>query len=189
MKPLTMPVFLHEIFGERQSIVAIAAILLFGGGMTAVLSLAHPHMTDGLPLWRSVLALVLIFDVCAGCVANFTASTSNFYADRRTHRLVFIAVHAHIVLVALLLGVDLLAACVVWAYTICGAAAVNALIGRRQQRFIAGLLLAIGAGGITLLPSVQPYMVTIGLLFMLKVLYGFAVDHYGRAEAGEDKRA
>lgn len=187
MKLLNIPAFLHEVFGERQTIAAICVILLFGGSMTAALRLLYPELTDGLPVWRSALALALIFDVCAGCAANFTASTSNFYAQRRTHRIVFIAVHLHIVLIALLLGVDLTAAVAVWAYTVCGAAAVNALIGQPRQRFIAGLLLAIGVGGVTLLPSMQPYMVTASLLFMLKVLYGFAVDHYGRAGSRSSK--
>lgn len=180
MKPIIMPSFLHEVFGEKQSPVAIMAILLFGGSLTAVLYVRFPEMTASVPLWRTVLALLLIFDIFSGCIANFTASTSNFYAQRSRLRLLFIAIHFHIVLVALLLQSHLGYAVAIWGYTIVGAFIVNALAGRHSQRFVAGLLLAIGMGCMPLLADIPPYMLIVGLLFMLKVLFSFAVDHYGR---------
>lgn len=188
MKPLRIPAFLHDVFGERQSIGTIGAILLFGGGLTAALCWLFPELADRLPVWRSGLALLLIFDIFCGCLANFTESTSNYYAERRINRIVFIAIHVHIVLVALLLGTDLLSSIVVWAYTIVGASIVNVLTGKRSQRFIAGLLLAAGLGGVPLLPDMQPYMLPVCLLFMLKVLFGFAVDHYDGAGGGTGER-
>lgn len=184
MKTLQIPSFLHDVFGERQSIGAIVAILLFGGLLTAALCLIFPELTVRLPLWRSALALLLIFDIFSGCIANFTASTSNFYAARRINRIVFIAIHVHIVLVALLLDTNLMHSLVVWAYTIAGASIVNAMIGKPTQRFVAGLLLSAGLGCVPLLPDMQPYMLTVSLLFMLKVLFSFAVDHYGQAKNG-----
>ncbi|WP_152395989.1 hypothetical protein [Paenibacillus guangzhouensis] len=188
MTQIRIPSFLHDVFGEQQSIGSIVSILLFGGLLTTALYVIFPDLTDDLPLWRSALALLLIFDIFAGCVANFTASTSNFYASRRTNRIVFIAIHFHIVIVALLLNTNIWHAIGVWAYTIAGAFIVNALIGKASQRFVAGILLSMGLGGIPLLPSMQPYMLTISLLFLLKVLYSFAVDHYGIAQhpAGDE---
>lgn len=181
MKSLRIPKSLHDIFGERQTVGAIAAILLFGGLLTAALGLRFPELTNSLPVWRSALALVLIFDIFAGCIANFTASTSNFYAARKRNRLLFIAVHVHVVLVALLLNTDIGYSIAVWSYTIAGAFVVNALAGKRSQLFVAGLLLCAGIGGTSLLPDVQLYMLIVGILFMMKVLFSFAVDHYGKA--------
>ncbi|PAQ13487.1 hypothetical protein CD798_15475 [Bacillaceae bacterium SAOS 7] len=179
MKQIRIPSFLHEVFGEKQSIGSILTVLLFGGLLTVALYFRFPELTANLPMWRNALALLLIFDIFAGCVANFTAGTSNFYATRKTSRLVFIAIHFHIVLVALLLHIDIWYSIGVWAYTIAGALIVNVLIGKRSQRFIAGLLLSVGLGWIPTLPDIQPYMLIICLLFMLKVLFSFAVDHYG----------
>ncbi|MFF2889297.1 hypothetical protein [Paenibacillus sp. NPDC057967] len=189
MKQLRIPLFLHDIFGEKQSVVSILSILLFGGLLTASLYLMFPQLTENLPVWRSTLAFLFIFDIFSGCVANFTISTSNFYAARKTNRIVFIAIHFHIVLVALLLHTDIWYSIGVWAYTIAGALIVNALHGKQSQLLIAGLLLSIGLGGIPLLPNIQPYMLTICLLFMLKVLFSFAVDHYSKAinNIGEEK--
>ncbi|MBB6671320.1 hypothetical protein [Cohnella nanjingensis] len=188
MRLIRIPSFLHDVFGEIQSIGSILAILLFGGTLTTSLYWIFPEMTRHLPVWRSALALLLTFDIFSGCIANFTASTSNFYEARKTNRIVFIAIHLHIVLVALLLHTDIWHSVGVWAYTIIGTFVVNALIGKQSQRFVAGLLLSIGLGCIPMLPGISPYMLIISLLFMLKVLFSFAVDHYGESEriSGEE---
>lgn len=145
------------------------------------MGLIFPEITHSLPLWRSALALLLIFDIFSGCIANFTISTSNFYAARKTNRTVFIAIHVHIIIIALLLNADIGYAVGIWAYTIAGTFIVNALIGKPSQRFVGGLLLSIGIGCTFLLSNIQPYMLTVGTMFMLKVLFSFAVDHYGEA--------
>lgn len=181
MKQIRIPAVLHDVFGERQPILSIFVILLFGGLLTAVLYWRYPEMTFNLPVWRSALALLFIFDIFAGCIANFTASTSNFYAARKKNRIVFIAIHFHIVIISVLLNTAIEYSIAVWAYTIAGAYVVNSLIGKQSQLFVAGLLLSIGVGCIPLLPNIQPYMLITCLLFMLKVLFGFAVDHYGKA--------
>ncbi|MBE9913734.1 hypothetical protein G8C92_06785 [Paenibacillus donghaensis] len=182
MKQVRIPSFLHDVFGEKQSMGSILAILLFGGILTASLYWMFPKLTNHLPVWRSALAFILIFDIFSGCIANFTASTSNFYAARKKNRIVFIAIHFHIVLVAVLLQCDIGYSLGVWAYTIIGSFIVNALIGKHSQLFVAGLLLSVGMGSMPMLPGITPYMLIICTLFMLKVLFSFAVDHYGKAK-------
>ncbi|GIN22311.1 hypothetical protein [Siminovitchia fordii] len=189
MRQLRIPSFLHDVFGEKQSVASILTILLFGGILTVALYYRFPELTSHLPAWRSILALLLIFDVFAGCIANFTPSTSNFYAARKTNRIVFIAIHIHVVLVALLLDTDIGYSLGIWAYTIIGAFIVNALIGKHTQLFVAGLLLSVGLGCMPMLPGITPYMLMIGELFMLKVLFGFAVDHYGKAKRNTAEEA
>ncbi len=178
MNQRQIPAFLHEVFGEKQSILTIVIILMFGGGLATALSLQFPVMYQGIPLWRGILAFILIFDIIAGCLANFTASTSNYYATRGGKRWIFISVHVHILLVALLLGTGLWPSFAVWLYTVTGAAIVNAIRGSNQL-FIGGLLLSLGIGWLPMLASVEPYMLIISLLFMVKVLFSFSVNHYG----------
>ncbi|GIN71695.1 hypothetical protein J14TS2_21700 [Bacillus sp. J14TS2] len=83
MRQFRFPPFLHDVFGEKQSVGSILAILLFGGVLTAALYYRFPELANDLPVWRSALALLSIFDVFSGVIANFTASTSNFYAARK----------------------------------------------------------------------------------------------------------
>ncbi len=177
-----IPPFLHDVFGESQTIGELLAVVLFGVGLATLLFVAFPEMTLRLSLWRSVLAYMLVLDIFAGCAANFTRSTSNHYAARSKGRLVFIAVHIHLLLVAWLLEIAYWHAVVVWGYTIAGALVVNALKGNRFQLFVAGMLLTAGIAIAVLGMDVPKYFLVISLLFMVKVLFSFAVDHYGQAQ-------
>ncbi|WP_068783467.1 hypothetical protein [Paenibacillus phocaensis] len=189
MKQIIIPSVLHDVFGERQSLGSILTILLFGGLLTAVLYWMYPEMTSNLPVWRSVLSLLLIFDIFAGCIANFTPSTSNYYATRTRNRIVFIAIHFHVVLIGVLLNTAIGYSIGVWIYTLIGAYIVNSLKGKQSQLFVAGLLLSIGLGGTPLLPHIPPYILIPCLLFMLKVIFGFAVDHYNKTYSNKGESA
>lgn len=176
---IKMPSYLHDVLGESQTIGEILAIALFGIGFSTLLFLVFPEMTQSLPLWRSIIAYLLIADIFAGCIANFTRSTNNYYAARHKQRLVFIAIHVHILIVAWLLETELWNAMIVWGFTITGAFTVNALKGNQFQTFVAGVLLTVGISIITLSVDAPKYFLVISLLFMVKVLFAFAVDHYG----------
>ncbi len=178
MRSVRIHPHLHDVFGEEQPVAYLAAILLFGAAVAAVFALSAGPLLADLAWWRAALALVFVLDIAAGCVANFTPSTNDFYAARPHNRWVFIAIHVHIVVLALLLGSGIAAAVVVWAYTIAAAALVNRLAGQGAQTFVGGLLLAVGLTGLPLLPGLTPAMMAISGLFMLKVLFSFAVDHY-----------
>ena len=179
---IRIPPFLQDVFGESQTIGELLVIVFFGVGLATSLFFAFPEMTQDIPLWRNLVAYVLVVDIFAGCVANFTRSTSNHYAARHKERLVFIAIHLHLLLVAWLLGIGFWHAVVVWGYTIAGALVVNALKGSRFQVFIAGTLLAAGIAIAVLGADVPKYFLVISLLFMVKVLFSFSVDHYGQVQ-------
>lgn len=176
-----IPSYLHEVFGESQTVGELLAIVLFGLGGAAGLFLASPAITHGQSSWRSAVAFLLVADILAGCVANFTRSTNDYYATRGKHRLVFIAVHVHVLLVAWLLGLGFWAALIVWGYTIAGALVVNALKASQFQVLVAGALLVLGIALVVLGMETPTYFLLISLLFMVKVLFAFPVDHYPKA--------
>lgn len=180
---IRIPSYLHDVFGETQTIGEILATVFFGVSLTTLLFFVFPEMNHNLPLWRSTIAYLLIVDIFAGCIANFTRSTNNYYAVRDKQRLVFIAIHVHILIVAWLLETGLEDSAIVWGYTIIGALVVNALRGSQFQKFVAGVLLALGISIIVLGTEVPKYFLIISLLFMVKVLFSFAVDHYGQTQA------
>ncbi|MCU6710710.1 hypothetical protein M6D81_18630 [Paenibacillus sp. J5C_2022] len=181
MKTVKIPGFLHDVFGEKQTWATIITIFACSIALTGTIYFLYPEMVEGIPLWRSLIALILMWDIFAGCVANFTASTSNFYAERPLNRIVFISIHVHILVVAFCLNEDIGYATAVWAFTIAGAFLVNSLVQPQRQVFLAGLLLTIGIAGQLLWRDVEPYMLVTGMLFMLKVLYSFSVNHYGHS--------
>ena len=180
LRSVTIPPWLHDVFGEQQQPLELAGIIAFGLAVPVAAVLLAPAVFAGLPFWRSALALLLIADIAAGCIANLTAGTNDFYAARPRNRMVFLAVHVHILAVAFLLNLDMGMAAAIWAYTIAGGVAVNALPRGSGQRVTAGLLFAAGGSGLVLLAAQSPLLAAVGLLFMLKVMVNFAVDH--RAE-------
>lgn len=179
---IRIPAFLHDILGESQTLGEILTIAILSVGLTTTLWVAFPEMTQNIPLWRSMIAYLLILDIVAGSVANFTRSTNNHYAARPRERWVFIAVHFHLLLIAGLLGTGFWHAVIVWGYTIAGALVVNALMGSRFQLFIAGSLLIVGIALAVLGIEVPNYFLVISLLFMVKVLFSFSVDHYPQTD-------
>jgi hypothetical protein len=183
---IRIPSFLREVFGESQTLGELLVIMLFGVGLATFLFFGFPEMTRGLSLWRSVIAYLLIVDIFAGSIANFTRSTNNHYAAHAKERLVFIAIHMHILIVAWLLGIDLWYALAVWGYTIASAFVVNAFKDSRFQIFAGGALWCIGVAIVVLTIEVPKYFLVISLLFMVKVLFSFAVDHYGQARLPQE---
>lgn len=177
MKHIPIPSVLHDVFGEVQSPADLLIIILFGVGVTVGAAVAFPDMFD-LPLWRSTLALLLILDIAAGCVANFTRGTNDFYAARPRNRWVFISIHFHIVLLAWLLGKGIEPAIWITGYTLVAASLVNIMKGNRLQTLLGGTLMSAGVFGILLAPTVSAIVTAIGALFMIKVIFSFSVDHY-----------
>ena len=184
MTSRSTPQWLRDVLGEHFEPVEVTIVLAFGIGVATTVMLAMPG-TGALPLWRAALAWLLVADIASGCVANFTGSTNDFYAARPLNRWIFIAVHAHVLVVAWAVRADLQPALGTWAYTIAAASIVNGLAGRRSQRFGAGALLAGALVGLPFSGVAAPLLVVYAL-FVLKVAYAFAVDHSARDGASTE---
>jgi hypothetical protein len=179
------PSWLHDVLGEEPVAAELAAIVAFAlPTATITLALTRPTVA----LWRAALAWLLLADIAAGCVANFTRSTNDYYATRPRNRWAFIAVHVHLPAFAWLVGADpasAWSAAALWLYTILAASVVNGLAGREQQVFVAGLLLSVGLAGVAAVPATMAIRVA-SALFLTKVAFSFAVDHHRRPRATED---
>ncbi len=172
------PAFLHDVVGEAPEPHELVIVGLVGIGVASLLLAGEPVHELGLASW--LLAWLLVADIAAGCVANFTRSTNDYYAARPGHRRVFLAIHVHLLVLGWLLG-ELGASVVgLWVYVIVGAAIVNALAGRPRQVFVAGVVLALGLVAVLLAP-LSPTMRGAAALFLVKVAYAFAVDHHAQA--------
>lgn len=177
LKRWPMPRSLHEVFGESQSPWEL--LLILGSGLLCGLTLllSAPGWAAETAVWRRVLAFVLMFDLGAGCVANFTRSTNDYYARRPAARWLFLALHIHLPLFAWAVGQSVPQALGVWAFTLLSAGLVNLLSGHALQRVLAGTLLALGNLLLITVVQPQPLVLAASLLFMLKLILSFAVDH------------
>ncbi|CCQ11557.1 hypothetical protein PALB_24580 [Pseudoalteromonas luteoviolacea B = ATCC 29581] len=80
--------------------------------------------------------------------------------------------------IAWLLGTPFDHALLIWGYTILSAFVVNALRGNHFQLIIAASLMRSGLFVLLLLP-VPMWFLIVSTFFMIKVMFSFAVDHYG----------
>ncbi|PKF56324.1 hypothetical protein CW748_10215 [Alteromonadales bacterium alter-6D02] len=176
MKYFKMPEFLFEVFGESQSLLEISCTAIF-----ALVGCYFIYSISDIPLnsWQAIIAFMLIADVLAGCIANFTRGTNSFYSKRPTNRLIFIAIHVHLLVIAWLLSEPMNSALIVWSYTIVCAFVVNALKGDFVQVFIAANLMCYGIFLLVYL-ALPTWFFIVATFFMIKVLFSFAVDHYER---------
>ena len=177
MKTFMVPKSLHEVFGEQQTWLEVTGVVLFalvGSGL--IYGLLYTPVAE-LSVWRSVIAWLLIADILAGCIANFSRGTSQFYAARPSGRWLFIAIHFHLIAVAWLLGEAVLPVSYIWVFTILAAIVVNLLQSHRYQLFIAANLVVYGLILIVAL-ALPSWLMLVSILFMLKVVFSFGVDHF-----------
>lgn len=174
MKYFKTPKFLYEVLGKKQSVLEVLCTLLFALVGSAIIFL---EADASFSRWQVIVAYLLIADVLAGCIANFTFGTNAFYANQPKNRLIFIAIHVHLIVIAWLLDEPIDIALLVWGYTIISAFIVNALKGKSIQSFIAANLLCYGLFLLIFL-AIKPWFLMVSIFFMIKVMFSFAVDHY-----------
>lgn len=172
-----IPASFKEVLGSRQSVGALLCIVLLTVLAAMLWSRSIGQDSANISLLRLVLAWLLMLDIAAGAVANFTPGTNAFYAQRPAWRWGFIAIHVHLLAVGWLLGLPLEPLLWIWGYTIAAACLVNLCHGRHWQPVVAGSLLCAGVLAASQL-SLAPWLLSLALLFMIKVLYAFAVNHY-----------
>lgn len=178
MKNFKIPNFLEDVFGEEQSLFSIGLILLFAFMVTGFLVERNYQDFASLSIWRVILSILLIFDISAGCVANFSRGTSSYYATRAKNRWWFIAIHFHIIILAIALGSSLWSSLVIWIFTIICACFVNFLFHSPHQKLLAGFFLGLGLILTVSLSWDSNILQAMGALFLMKVVYSFGVNHY-----------
>ena len=183
MNEIAIPSPLHDVLGKHQSGPSLVLI----GGVAAIALIATAPALVGIPVWRSVVVALLIADIAAGAVANLTAATNDHYAARPRSRWIFLAVHVHLPVVALLLGAPLAPAIIVWAATIAAGSIVNLLAAGAVQRAAGGAAFAVILCLVLTLPDQHPALLVVSSLFAFKVVYAFAVDHGGDCRTGDDE--
>ncbi|GLX78472.1 hypothetical protein tinsulaeT_18120 [Thalassotalea insulae] len=177
MKNIDMPIGLYEVFGEQQSIAEIIITIVFALIGSALIYFCFYRPSHQEVTWMTILGLILVVDVLAGCIANFTRGTNQFYSERAKNRIIFISIHIHILVIAWLLAAPMEYAVLVWAYTIGSAFLINYLKGHPLQMFFGAFFMCCGLLGLMLMPIEQWFLIT-SMFFMIKVVFSFAVDHY-----------
>lgn len=175
---LKIPKFLHELFGEEQIKSELIITITFTIASFVVLIVGTQGEWIGLPWYKTALLFLFLLDILGGVPANLSAGTNQYYQEHPKKRWIFLAIHVQPFIFAWLLQSDLLAAFMVWAYTIASSVIINLLQEKTYQRILAGALFVFGVLIFILSYFDLPTLITtIYLAYMFKLIYGFSVDH------------
>ncbi len=178
MKTIKIPKFFFEILGETQTKIELIAIMLFA--VLATTAALYGTMTEwtNLGVLKICILILLYFDISGGVIANLSYGTNNHYKVSVKRRLIFIAIHIQPLLISLVFANSWWLCFSVWGYTIISALIVNQLYGHPSQKIIGGFMLFVGLIGLQLMPASNVALQILLMLFMIKVIYSFSVDHY-----------
>lgn len=178
MKTLKVPKMLHDVLGEETTLLNILLIALLTVFIMAALLLRSSETFADAGLFKGGIAFLLIADIIAGAIANFTKGTNDFYARRPLNRWIFIAIHVQPLLLGWLLNSSLLEAFVIWTTVIVSAIITNLLSGRPYQRVVGAFFMGIGVFLVLVLTQNDAIvLLTANLFFVIKVVFSFSVNH------------
>jgi len=168
----------HEILGMQTTLLEINLILVPSLLVTMMLFYTNWNNMSGLPWINLVIIFLLVVDLAAGVIANFTYGTNKYYSSRPKLRRIFIAVHVQPLVFSWLTGLYWTQFLVVWFYTAIIALVIDSLSGHSSQRPLAAAALTVGIAALVLFANLPTYFMLILALYMIKLILSFPVDHY-----------
>ena len=117
MKYIKINEFFHDVFGKKQSVLELIAVFVFSFLATYFIYNNYSNDTQGVLSWKIIAAFILVADIMAGCIANFTFSTNQHYVNQSKKRLLFILFHIHLLVISFLLDAYFVYAFVFTVYT------------------------------------------------------------------------
>lgn len=170
-----------HFFGEspRRTDVWLTVLGAVGGVVGLVLMYTAQGVALSALQWLILIGLML--DIGGGVVANVTRATNAYYTTRPPRlSVVFLLVHGlQPALAVAFLGAGVAWAVALYAYALIGGLVVVRQRGYPSQRPLAMLILMGGIVAVEGLFSVPVWLGWFAPLYLIKLVYGFAVRHDG----------
>ncbi|MEM9324970.1 MAG: hypothetical protein AAGA85_04920 [Bacteroidota bacterium] len=174
---IKIPKALHEVHGHESSVtdVLLAHSLAVASTITVFwLSAAHLHT------WQEILLGILTYDLVGGVVANFSRSTSSFYAASSKKRRGFLLLHLLQPTLLTLVFMEYLQTILpICTYILVSSAIVNAMQASNRQVMTGAFFSVLG---IFLLQipffEASPVLEFLLTVFLLKLPLAWAVRWY-----------
>lgn len=179
MKPsIKIPKFFHELFGSHQLTSELLLILCFTLTSTLLVAWTTTPYWITLKWYQNMVLWLMFLDITGGVVANLSGGTNSHYNTHAKGRWLFIAIHIQPLLIASVLQSPMTIAVAVWLYTIISASIINLVREKVYHRLLAGCFYALGLIIFILSGLSLPHPIAVlYLLYMMKVIYSFSVNH------------
>lgn len=168
-------VFSREFLGEHPT--KKNQIIIFGTTFLAMGIIGFKNYTElsSLPIWRSVLFMVMVLDIVAGAIANFTKSTQDHYKNNPRKRITFLLMHfIHIGLVVVAVG-HLWYCLGLLLFTLTSAFIVNTIHPLKKQEIYAAVSLCIGISVFYVVFTPPQILMWLPAILLLKLVFAFAI--------------
>ena len=167
--------FSREFLGETPTQKDVMTILSVTFVLLAVIGYYNLSELSNIPLWKTVLFMIITADIIAGAIGNFTKSSQKWYKNKPKKRVRFYFEHfIHIGLLVLAVGhawycFGLLA------FTIVAGLFVNYTDTLKQQEINAASVSLIGLVVFYVVFPAPQILVWLPSIFLLKLIMGFSV--------------
>ncbi len=184
-KPLHIPSALFPIHGKTPA--QLDLLLVHGLGLSFAAALLLAFGAE-LSLLQGAALFILAWDMTGGVIANATRSTNDWYADQSPWvRRIFVIAHIYQPLLAMWAFPRANPFVFIGLYLFVLVSALPLLNFNERpdvQKPLAMGLLAAGLLLFSLLPAGEPALAWFPLVYLVKLIYSFAVDHYSTAALG-----
>lgn len=177
MKEIKIPRFLHEFFGEKQTLNS----LIFLGCFTLIATLITVFVgldeLKTLETYRVVLLIILMVDIYGGVVSNFTRYTKEYYDKHPLLKKIFVIIHPHAVVIFLLAGVSYLYGIYFYAFLVASNVLVRLIKNRSLQELLAIAINLLAAVILfEIFKDIPMYVILLTFGLTVKLIYAFSVD-------------
>ncbi|MBB6461987.1 hypothetical protein [Flammeovirga kamogawensis] len=173
--------FSKEFLGDtpiKKDQIKIWGVTLFSIG--CIVYSNFTELTE-LPIWKAILFIVMLLDIFAGAVANFTKSTQTHYKENTKKRIIFLFSHLlHIGFLVLAIGHAYYCFALL-AYTITGGLIVNFTTSIKQQEINAATIFCVGILLFYVLFPAPHLLIWLPAILLIKLVIGFSIrreDNY-----------
>jgi hypothetical protein len=174
-KKIQVHKFLFELFGRETTTFDLLAIVIASlsfAGLTLILKL-----NTNISNFKLIILTILALDIAGGVVANFTAGTTNYYAESLRKRYFFVLFH--LLQPSILIWIfpnDLQAILGVSIYTLTSSIIVLNIKKHNTQKIVAITLLLLSFILSILLNYSDPLLQIVMQLFSIKLILAFSVN-------------
>jgi membrane glycosyltransferase len=165
----------HELFGRETTTFDLLAIIISSlsfAGLTLVLK-----WNTGISNFKLIILTILALDIAGGVVANFTAGTTNYYAESLRKRYFFVLFH--LLQPSILIWIfpnELQAILGISIFTLISSIIVLNIKKQYNQRITAITLLVLSFILSILLNYSDPLLQIVMQLFSIKLILAFSVN-------------
>lgn len=173
-RKVRIPKFLHELHGAEARLSTI--LLSYGAGLAvAAIALFQLRGTDIGSLQKVLVALVLL-DVAAGVIANFSSSTNQHYQQAQSPRKGFLLLHAlHAGVLAWVFPHYWTYFLFAYLYTLAASLIVNQAQDTEWQQNLAAFFVVCGVGASIFFELNPALLYGFMPLYAVKLILGFSV--------------